>query len=200
MCLRAFTSNITASGPDCTALFTSLGTTTGVHYKYNGIGWLAATYDLNGRWVTYLYNQAGVRTNMWYPDNNWVGYTLDAANRITAISYNAMSGLLTQSYDNLGHLYGQGKAGGTTTLVTDNLGRLTSLTNDLAGTAYDVAWSFTYNPAGQVYQGTATSTVYDYKETASTTVNYTYDGLNRDAGYLINQNQPNCWVGQREHW
>ncbi len=180
-CLDAFSSDVHAAGPDCTSLFGSLGSTQGVHYEYNGLGWLAATTDMNGRSVSYAYNQAGVRTYLYYPDGNYVGYTVDAANRLSAIGYNATSGIYWQTYDNLGRLAISGRSNGAQGYSFDNLGRLTSQTNDLAGTAYDVTWGFTYNPAGQVYQTTANSTAYDYKETASTTVNQTYDGLNRDA-------------------
>jgi RHS repeat-associated protein len=88
--------------------------------------------------------------------------------------------------------------GGTTSYGYDNLGRLTSMTNDLAGTAYDIGWSFAYSPTGQLTTTTASSTVYDYKETAASTVGQTYDGLNRDAainalsgGYDANGNLGN---------
>ncbi len=181
-CIDAFASDIRASGPDCTSLFSSLSGTSGVHYEYNGLGWLAETADLNGRAVSYGYNEAGVRNELWYPDGHVVAYTLDAANRQTAIGYDTWSGLFSQSYDNLGRIYGQGKAGGSTTYGSDNLGRLTSLSNDLNGSSYDVAWSFSYNPAGQLYQSLASSTAYDYVEPSSGTINNTYDGLNRDAG------------------
>lgn len=154
----------------------------GIINTFDGLGRLASTTDMNGRTLWYSYNQASARTQLTYPDLNAVGYTLDAANRLTAFGWNASSGWFSQSYDGLGRIYVQGKAGGATTFVTDNLGRLSSLTNDLNGTAYDVAWNFTYNPAGQIYQTTASSSVYDYKETANTTFNQAYDGLNRDAG------------------
>ena len=58
---------------------------------------------------------------------------------------------------------------------------MTWMLNDLAGSAYDVTWSFGYNSANQMVSTTATSGIYDYKETISSTVGKTYDGLNRDA-------------------
>jgi len=112
---------------------------------------------------------------------NNVGFGLDNANRLSTVGWNASSGLLSQSYDNLWHLTGQGKAGGSTSYGYDNIGRLTSMTNDLANTPYDITWTFAYNLEGQLYTSTASSTAYDYKETANSSDSPTYDGLNRDA-------------------
>ncbi|MDV6331328.1 RHS repeat-associated core domain-containing protein, partial [Asticcacaulis sp. 201] len=65
----------------------------------------------------------------------------------------------------------------------DAVNRLTSMTQDFAGTGNDITWSFSgRNPANQITKWDASSTVYDYKEAASATTNKTYDGLNRDAG------------------
>ncbi|MDV6333224.1 RHS repeat-associated core domain-containing protein, partial [Asticcacaulis sp. 201] len=65
----------------------------------------------------------------------------------------------------------------------DAVGRLASMTQDLAGTVNDITWSFSgRNPANQITKWDASSTVYDYKQLAAATTNNTYDGLNRDAG------------------
>ncbi|MBP2161633.1 MULTISPECIES: RHS repeat-associated core domain-containing protein [Asticcacaulis] len=155
-----------------------------VSYSYDGLGRIVSTTDMNGRTVGYAYNAAGARISLIHPDLNTVGYGLDNANRMTSLGWNATSGLLTQSYENLGRLLGHGKIGGSTTYSYDGVGRLTSMTNDLAGTAYDVTWTFGYNPASQIQTSSATSTVYDYKELSSSTVNKTHDGLNRDTGIV----------------
>jgi RHS repeat-associated protein len=143
-----------------------------------------------------------VQTRLTWPDGGYAGYTLDSLNRMTDLGGNANSGLIHWIFDNLGRpaslVRGASGVGGTTSYGYDNLGRLTSMTNDLAGTAYDIGWSFAYSPAGQLTTTTASSTVYDYKETAASTVGQTYDGLNRDAainalsgGYDANGNLGN---------
>jgi RHS repeat-associated protein len=156
----------------------------GVTYTYDGLSRITSTTDMNGRTVSYVYNSAGARISLIHPDLNTVGYGLDNANRMTSLGWNATSGLLTQSYDNLGRLSGQGKVGGSTNYGYDGIGRLTSMTNNLANTANDVTWTFVYNPAGQVWSSDATSTVYDYKELSNAIVNKTHDGLNRDTGIV----------------
>jgi len=153
----------------------------GVSYAYDGLGRVSSTTDMNNRTVSYSYNLASARTQLKYPDQMAVGYTVDALNRLTAAGWNANSGLISQTYDSLGRLTAQTKPGGSTSWGYDNLGRLTSVTNDLNGTTYDIGWTFAYNSAGQLYTSTATSTAYDYKETASSSDSPTYDGLNRDS-------------------
>ena len=45
------------------------------------------------------------------------------------------------------------------------------MNDNLSGSANDVTWTFSgYNPAGQVTGWGASSTVFDYKEAATTTV------------------------------
>ncbi len=153
----------------------------GTSYSYDGLGRLSYTTDINGRTVYYAYNAASARITLTFPDANAIGYGVDVANRLTSIGWNAQTGLLTQGYDNLGRMTGQGKASGSTSYGYDAVGRLNSMTNDLNGTAYDVGWTFGFNPAGQMISSTATSTVYDYKELTSTSDGPSYDGLNRDS-------------------
>lgn len=156
----------------------------GVSYIYDGLGRMTSSTDMNGRSVGYAYNAASARISVIHPDLNTVGYGLDNANRLISVGWNMNTGLMTQGYDSLGQLSGQGKAGGSTSYGYDGIGRLASMTNDLGGTANDVTWSFGRNPAAQVVSSSATSTVYDYDQTSSVTNGSTYDGLNRDTGIV----------------
>ena len=153
----------------------------GTSYYYDGLGRLSYTTDINSRTVWYAYNAASARITLTFPDSNAVGYGLDNANRMISLGWNAQTGLLTQGYDTLGRMTSQGKASGSTSYGYDAIGRLTSMTNDLNGTAYDVGWTFGFNPAGQMVSSTANSTAYDYKELTSSSDGPSYDGLNRDA-------------------
>lgn len=152
----------------------------GVTYAYDGLGRVSSTTDMNGKTVSYQYNAAGGRTRMTYPDGNWIGSAMDNANRLTTMGLNTTTGIYAQGYNSLGHTISQTKGGGSVTYGVDNLGRLTSMTNDLLNTANDITWTFAYNPAGQQISNTASSTVYDYEELSSITeVSQTHDGLNR---------------------
>jgi len=105
---------------------------------------------------------------------------------LNTLSLNGSTTLITQAYDSLGRRISLGRgvsnAAGSTSYGYDNLDRLTSFTNDLNGTTYDVTWTFSsYSPANQIITWGASSTIYDYKQTTTATDNHTYDGLNRDA-------------------
>jgi hypothetical protein len=60
------------------------------------------------------------------------------------------------------------------------MGRLTSLTQNISGTAYDVTFGLPRNPASQITGRNATVAEYDYDPNARV-ANAAYDGLNRDA-------------------
>lgn len=191
-CIKAYTVDIRAQGPDCGALFTNL-TTTGAHFMYDALGRLVSAKDTNGRALSYLYNQASARTQMTYPDANYITSDLDNLNRLLDVKWSGTTVLFSQTYNPLGlrASLGRGTSGGQTTYTWDNLARITQVTNDLSGTATDITWNFTdasgnpaYNPAGQLTKWSASSNVYDYTETANSTDSRTYDGLNRDAGIV----------------
>jgi len=156
----------------------------GTQYWYDSFGEMTASTDMNGRsiWKGYRYHD-GTATALVWPDGQGTNTdSRDAAGRvITAYFGNGSLVTYTQTYDSLGQLTGIGRQGGSTGYGYDNLGRLQSMSNDLAGTAYDIGWTFTYNPAGQLYTSAASSTVYDYKEVANSSDSPTYDGLNRDS-------------------
>jgi RHS repeat-associated protein len=179
-------------------LYARYGSTSGagVTNYYDALGRLTATTDLNARSISFGYNQASTRLWLVYPDNQWTVNGVDGTNRLTSIGWEASTGLITHAYDNLGHRVWIGRRpdasgnnlAGYTGISYDNLGRVTNLSTDLGGTAYDIGWSFTYNPAGQINSTAASSTVYDYKETSNTTVAKTYDGLNRDQTIAVLSN------------
>ena len=121
---------------------------------------------------------------MTWPDGGFVDYgsglsgyaSLDAANRLVTAKYSDTTVLFGLAFNSLGQLTslvrGPSGSGGRTTYTYDAAGRLASFANDTDGaaTSNDVAWTFSYSPAGQVTNWGATSTVFDYKEAATTTV------------------------------
>lgn len=66
----------------------------GVSYSYDGLGRVASATDMNSRTISYQYNQASARTRLTYPDANYIGYGLDALNRLSTTGWNANTGLL----------------------------------------------------------------------------------------------------------
>jgi len=168
----------------------------GTQYWYNAFGEVTASTDMNGHsiWMGSRYHN-GVDTALVWPDG--LGLNTDDRDALGRVktAYFGTGGLVayTGTYDSLGHLIGIGRQGGSTSYGYDNLGRLTSMGNNLNGTTYDINWTFAYNPAGQLYTSTASSTTYDYKETVNSSDGPTYDGLNRDTR-LVGQTQT-CPLG-----
>lgn len=154
----------------------------GVSYSYNGVGRVTSTTDMNGRTLGYQYNVGGARTRLTYPDATYITSTRDGLNRLSQATHSNGTLLYSLTYDDMGRRVSLNKtATDSSTYAYDRLSRLTSLIVDMSGTANDIVWTFAYNPASQITAWNASSTLYDYKELAASTVNRTYDGLNRDA-------------------
>jgi RHS repeat-associated protein len=163
---------------------------TSISYTSGGAG-STQTWDALGRMtseaqngvgtVSYGYDLAGQRTSITWPDGFWAAYDYNLAGELTAVRENGATNwqLASWAYDNLGRRIAQGRANGATTnWGYDSAGRLTSLSQDLAGTANDVALSFTYNPAGQITTRTMSNTAYAYTPGAGTT-SYVNNGKNQ---------------------
>ncbi|WP_162150324.1 RHS repeat-associated core domain-containing protein [Asticcacaulis sp. AC460] len=198
----------TATEKDVHTTYDSLGRITskrfvstsgnGVSYGYDSLGRTTSTTDINGRSLGYAYNSASAVAAVTYPDSYVFTRSLDNLNRVTQV-YNGSTVFYSQAYTSRGLrkklLRGAAIASGertdaacvTQTNATcysyDAFGRLTAMSHDLDLTANDITWSFTgRNPANQITSWDASSINYDYDEQQTTTVNKTYDGLNRDAG------------------
>jgi len=180
------------------------GTETDVIYQYDLQGRLrlasrsgyaqAFTYDAFGNMVTasgpdeattsYQYDEAGRRTRMTWPDAFYVSYDYDVTGNVTKIRENgATSGigvLATYSYDNLGRRSGIARGNGTSTSYGfDPASRLSSLTQDLSGTANDLTLGFSYNPAAEIRQRTSSNDAYAWNGYVAVNRNYASNGLNQ---------------------
>ncbi|RZI98547.1 MAG: hypothetical protein EON90_13035 [Brevundimonas sp.] len=129
--------------------------------------------------MTNLYDLAGRRTRRIWANGNYVDYGWDLSNHMTSA---AVNGWLTGgafAYDNLGRRTVVTRYNGVTTSYGYNTAsQLTSLNHDLAGTASDLSYTFSYTPAPQVAGRTVSNSVYDYTPTSGATV-YANNGLNQ---------------------
>ena len=158
---------------------------------------LSFTYDALGRNLTQVgpqgtviseYDAAGQRTKITYPGSPslYVNYDYLPTGEVSKIRENgATTGvgvLATYSYDDLGFrtniAFGNGTSQGST---PDVLSRLSTLTQDLAGTGSDVTHSYSYNPAGQLSTVTRSNTGYSWAGVGSINRPYTHNGLNQYA-------------------
>jgi RHS repeat-associated protein len=150
---------------------------------YDALGRLTEETSLTFGAVGYQYDAAGNLTRLTWPDGYYAQYDHDRYGAITAIRENGATsgtGVLAQYvYNDLGQTFGITRGNGTTTGYTyDVAGRMTGLSHDLAGSAQDVAFGYTWNPAGQIASRTVSNAAYVYAPASGTTA-YANDGLNR---------------------
>jgi RHS repeat-associated protein len=138
-----------------------------------------------GRTLSYEYDPGFLWSQLGYPDGLKIRYNSDILGRITSIvEYNsagvAVQTLATYAYDDLGRrtsvTYGNGV---TTAYGFTPLSQLASLTHNLAGTANDVAFSFSYNAAGQMSTQDRNNDVYAWQNHFNVTRPYTANGQNQ---------------------
>lgn len=137
--------------------------------------------------VAYQYDAAGRRTRMDWPGGSfYVTYDYDLTGAVTAIRENgAASGigvLATYAYDNFGRRTSVTRGNGTaTTYAYDASSLLATLTQDLASTASDQTFTFSYNRAGQALTRTTTNASYVWAQPSASTNNLTANGRNQIA-------------------
>jgi RHS repeat-associated protein len=136
--------------------------------------------------VNYQYDAAGRRTRITYPGATslFVDYVYDVTGNVLQLRENgATSGggvLASYAYDNLGRrqsvTFGNGAS---RTFNFDASQRLSSLTNNPAGTVNDQTVSFGYNPASQITTLTKSGDNYAWNGHYNIDRNYTSNGLNQ---------------------
>jgi RHS repeat-associated protein len=161
-------------------------TAAGIDYCYDRLGRVTRE-NAYGRSIDYQYDEAGKRDRItWSGSTNFVEYTYDAAGRMKIVCENSdecASGILaTYSYDNLGRRGTITRQNGVITqLGYDGASRLSSIAQDMSGTAQDVTFGLpVYNPASQVMSVAKSNTLYDDSVIVASK-SYTPDGLNRYA-------------------
>lgn len=182
--------NLPSSEPDVSYAYDLLGRMISATQTGNG---LTFTYDALGRnltqggpqgTVSYQYDLAGRRTRVTWPDTFFVTYDWDLTNAMTAARENgATSGigvLATYSYDDLGRRTGITRGNSTATTYGYNAGsRLTSLVQNLTGTANDQTLGFTFNSANQIATRTASNDSYAFGQQFNANRAYVSNGLNQ---------------------
>lgn len=145
------------------------------NYSYDALG-RATTQSSNIASTTLQYDAAGRKTRQTWADGFYVTYEYNAAGQMTVIRENGGLALVAFAYDDLGRRTSLSRGNGTVTSYGfDGASRLTSLTQDLAGSAWDQTYSFTYNPAGQILSRSTSNDAYAWT-----------GGVNVDRGYAVN--------------
>ncbi|ALJ11563.1 RHS repeat domain-containing protein [Sphingopyxis macrogoltabida] len=182
------------------------GTELDVSYSYDLLGRptqasqtgniLGFTYDALSRnltqsgplgTTTYTYDAAGRRLTMAYPGTTalTLNYDYDVTGNVTKIRENgATSGvgvLGTYAYDSLGRRTTLTRGNATVTSYSfDPVSRLSSLTQNLAGTASDLTiGSITYNAASQIVSQQRSNDAYAWTAHYNVDRSYVANGLNQ---------------------
>jgi len=150
---------------------------------------VSATWDALGRQrtetgalgtVTMAYDLKGRLTRQDWPGAAF--YTLYNWNwddQIYSILVNRFTTAATYTYDNLGRRTLLTRGNSTATAYAyDGASRLTTLVHDLAGTANDQGYGFTFNPASQATARNATNSGYSFAP-ANNANTYANNGLNQ---------------------
>ncbi|MFC2954179.1 RHS repeat-associated core domain-containing protein [Marinicaulis aureus] len=154
----------------------------GVTNVYDALGRIeSSTTNMDGtsRTLSYEYDAAGARTRLTYPDGEYFTYDYDTLNRMEEIFENGTSTVAGVTYNNKG--FRDTLTGGVaSSFVQDNLGRLTSITHDLSGTAADLTIGITsYNPASQVLGRSFSNDDYVWGDHVLGTKTFGTNGLNQ---------------------
>lgn len=127
-----------------------------------------------------LYDAAGRRTRLTWPDAYYVTYDYQVTGEMTTIRESGTTTLGTYAYDDLGRRKTLTRGNGVvTTYGFDPVSRLTSLASDLTGTTNDLTLGFGYNPASQITSTTRSNNAYSWTGAANVARNYTSNGLNQ---------------------
>jgi RHS repeat-associated protein len=130
--------------------------------------------------MTYQYDLAGRRTRATWSDGFFVTYERRVTGELSAIREYGSGLLASYSYNDRGQrtslLRGNG---GSTSYGYDAVGRLASLTHDLAGSANDVTTSFSYTPASQIASLTRSNIGYAWTQHYNVDRSYAVNGLNQ---------------------
>jgi RHS repeat-associated protein len=162
----------------------------GLTFGYDGFGRQLSSSDNTlgvTRSLSYQYDADGNRTRIMHPDGQYFVYSYDGLNRLIGIGENGLSTqLIAIDYNAQGLRWVVGRGSSSTssavsktTYSYDGIERLQSLSQDLAGTAYDEVRSFTRNAANQMTSRTLNNNSYSYVETPNATTNYVANGLNQ---------------------
>jgi YD repeat-containing protein len=150
-------------------------TTSGVSYVYDTAKRvISETQTQFSRAMSFKYDLSGNRTQVTWPDSNYINYDFDGLNREYQIRENgATTGagvLAVYQYDNLSRKQSLTRGNGTTTSFGYDLAsRLNSLGHVVAGSAQDISFTFQHTMAGQLQSRSSSNALYDWLPAAANT-------------------------------
>lgn len=169
-------------GLQTAARFDSTNGADAVTSTYDGFGRLSSSTTAMGgtsRTLAYLYDADGNRTRVTHPGGSWFIYDYDGLDRAIAVRENGGAQVAAIGYDAQGRRNGTARGAVLTTYEYDLASRLWTLTDNLSGTAADMASTFTYNPASQMVSRTRSNDTYAFAGYVPASNSYAVNGLNQ---------------------
>jgi RHS repeat-associated protein len=157
----------------------------GISTSYDGFGRVTSsstTMDGTARTNSYQYDALGDRTRLSTSSGYVMNWTYDAGGAMTAMLDGNNERLALIGYDAAGRRQALALAPASASTASygyDAVNRLTSLSHDLAGGAFDQSLSFAYNPASQMVTKTATNDGYASNTAYNVARPYSVNGLNQ---------------------
>jgi RHS repeat-associated protein len=156
-------------------------------YTYDTAGRLTRVTDAVVQGTTWTrvidraYDKAGNLTRLEWPDDSFVTYEYDAANRTTAVKLAGTTTLATLAYDQTSRLTSMSRGANvaSTTFSYYPSGVPYQLAHDVAGTADDVTFTYGYNNEQQLTSMFLTNAAYMLGPQATSTSAVVSNGLNQ---------------------
>ncbi|WP_080572831.1 RHS repeat domain-containing protein [Sphingobium yanoikuyae] len=125
------------------------------------------------------YDLAGNRTALIWPDGFRITFNYNADGSMNGV-YDSATITAAYAYDDLGRRAALNRVSNApTSYGYDGASRLTSMTQNLAGSGNDLTLSYSYNPAGQLKQKTQSNDLYAWQGYVATDRSYGSNGLNQ---------------------
>jgi len=157
----------------------------GISTGYDGFGRIASTtttMDGTARTNSYQYDALGNRTRLSTSSGYVMNWTYDATGAMTAMLDGNNERLALIGYDAAGRrqaLTLTSAGASSAAYGYDAVNRLTSLSHDLSGGAFDQSLTFGYNPASQIVTKTAANDGYASNTAYNVARPYSVNGLNQ---------------------
>jgi RHS repeat-associated protein len=174
-----------------------------IYYFYDNLGRPISTQDALGHFVNHSYDALG-RITLETTDTGQRGLVTDEAGRLIRMDWDggpkvaydrlvtgevarmrenptgANFTLATFGYDDLGRRLSITRGNGAVTgYGYDAASRLTQLTQNLNGTANDVTFGYSYNPAGDIVSSTRSNDAYSFTGHTNANIADSVNGLNQ---------------------
>lgn len=135
----------------------------------------------NTRKISYVYDAAGRRIQITYPDESYFGYKYDNLSRVNHVTNSSGSDLMLRMYLNNGKAKWQGMSADGTGFGYDAAGQLTgyNIQRNEGGAISTSSFELFYNPASQITEQRKSNDLFAFDRFQSLNLDYKVSNLNQ---------------------